>query len=139
MFGNQIDGVYKSNGRSLQSKDCKQLPKYLRTVDKYLTKHKVYNRIKKLMKSRRTNHKEAEAIDKDITRATQYGKQQCELRHKDYWDFDVHILKMKKNFWSYLITSREKHLDTSIICTPAREEGIEMYNTSTPEALNILK
>ena len=46
---------------------------------------------------------------------------------------------MNKNFWSYLIAKRKKHLDTSVICTAAREEGIDMYHTSTPEALNILK
>ena len=58
---------------------------------------------------------------------------------RDYWDFDVHTLKMKKTFWSYLIARRKRHLDTTIICTAAREEGIEMYNTSTPEALKIVK
>ena len=96
LFGNQIDGVYKSNGRSLDSKDCKKLPKYLRAVGKYLTKYKVYNRIEKLMKSKKKrNQKAAEAINEDITRATQYGEQQCEIRNKDYWDFDVHTFKMK--------------------------------------------
>ena len=30
-------------------------------------------------------------------------------------------------------------MDTSVICTAAREEGIDIYNTSTIEALNILK
>ena len=132
--------MYKSNGRSLDSKDCKQLPKYLRAVDEYLIKHNGYNRIKKLMKSKKKrNHKAAEAIDEDITKATQYGEQQCEIQHKDYWDFDVYTLKMKKNFWSYLIARRKKHLDTSIICTATREEGIEMYNTSTPEALKFFE
>ena len=38
LFWNQIDGVYQSKGQSLQSKDCKQLPDYLRAVDKFLTK-----------------------------------------------------------------------------------------------------
>ena len=91
------------------------------------------------MKSKRSHHKEAEAIDAEITEATQYGEQQCEIRHTDYRDFDVHTLKMKKNFWSYLIARRKKHLDTSIICTATREEGIEMYNTSTPEALKFFE
>ena len=64
LFGNQINGVYKSNGRSLDSKDCKQLPKYLRAVDRHLTKNGIYRRITKLMKSeRKRDHKEAEAID----------------------------------------------------------------------------
>ena len=91
------------------------------------------------MKSKRSHHKEAEAIDAAITEATQYGEQQCIKRHKDYWDFDVHTLKMKKKIWSYLITRRKRHLNTNVICTAAREEWIEMYNTPTPEALKIVK
>ena len=87
------------------------------------------------MKSRRPCHAKAEDIDQEITRATQYGEQQCEIRHKDYQDFDVHTLKMKKAFWCYLISGRKRHLDTTGICAEAREEGIKMYNTSTPKAL----
>ena len=121
LFGNQIDGVYQSKGRSLQSKDCKQLPDYLRVVDEFLTRRNIYNRIKKLMKSKRSHHKEVEAICTAITEITQYDEQQCEIRHKDYWDFDVHTLKMKKTFKIYLNARRRNHLDTSIICKAARE------------------
>ena len=46
---------------------------------------------------------------------------------------------MKKAFWCYLIARRKLNLDTSVICVAAREEGIEMYNTPTPEALKIVK
>ena len=51
----------------------------------------------------------------------------------------MHSLKMKKTFWSYSIARRKHHLDTSVICTAAREEKNELYNTSTPEALKIVK
>ena len=133
MFGNQIDGVYQSKGRSLYSKDSKQVPVYLRAVDKYLQKHQIYQRITILMKSkRRSNHKEAEAIDKAITEATEYGEQQCEKRHMDFWDFEVYTLKMTKEFWCYLLKRRKLHLDTTVIYTAAKEEGIDMFNISTP-------
>ena len=131
--------MYQSKGRSLQSKDCKQLPDYLRAVDEFLTQQKVYLQIKKLMKLKGRNHKEVEAIDKGITEATQYGEKQCEIRHKDYWDFNGHTLKMKKVCWCYLIVRRNLHLDTTVVYAAAREEGIEMYNTPTPEALKIVK
>ena len=49
LFGNQIDGVYQSKGRSLYSKDSKQVPVYLRAVDKYLREHRIYQRLAKLM------------------------------------------------------------------------------------------
>ena len=115
LFGNQIDGMYQSKGRSLYSKDSKQVPVYLRAVDRNLTKNNIYQRIAKLMKSKKLNHREAEEIDQEITRATEYGEQQCEKRHKDFWDFDVHTLKMKKAFWCYLLARRKHHLDTIVI------------------------
>ena len=53
MFGNQIAGVYQSKSRSLQSKDSKQVPVYLRAVDKHLPENHIYQRIAKLIKSKR--------------------------------------------------------------------------------------
>ena len=73
LFGNVIDAVYNTKGRSLHSKDSKQTPKYLKAVDKHLEEHKIYQRIIKLMNSKTHNHREAEAIDGEITQATQYG------------------------------------------------------------------
>ena len=74
LFGNKIDEVYQLNGRSLHSKDSKQSLVYLKTVDMYLTEHRIYQCIAKLMKSNRSVTKKAEAIDEEITQATQYGK-----------------------------------------------------------------
>ena len=54
------------------------------------------------------------------------------------WYPDVHTLKMKKVFWCYLIARRKGHLDSTVICVAAGKEGIEMYNTTTPEALKIV-
>ena len=76
MFGNQIGKVYQLEGRSLYNKDSKQLPVYLQAVDKHLRENRVYQQIKKLMKSKKRNHKEAQAIVEAITRATEYGEQQ---------------------------------------------------------------
>ena len=57
----------------------------------------------------------------------------------DFWDFEVHTLKMTKAFWCYLLKRRKVHLDTTVICTAAKEEGIDMFNTSTPEAIKIVQ
>ena len=59
------------------SKDSKQIPKYLKAVDKNLKENNIYERIIKLMKLTTRNHQEAEAIDVEITQVTQYGEQQC--------------------------------------------------------------
>ena len=45
----------------------------------------------------------------------------------------------EKAFWCYLIARRKYHLDTTIICAAAREEGVEMYNTTTLEAFKIVQ
>ena len=90
------------------------------------------------MKLKKRYHKEAEEIDKAITQATQHGEQQYEIRHKEFWDLDVHTLKITKTFCCYLIARRKHHLDTTVICAAAKEEGIDMYNTSTQEAIKII-
>ena len=46
---------------------------------------------------------------------------------------------MKKVFWCYLITRRKHYLDTTVICTAAREEEIHMYNKQTSVATKIMK
>ena len=57
----------------------------------------------------------------------------------DFWDFEVHTLKMKKALWCYLLKRRKLHLDTTVICTAAKAEGIDMFNSSTPEAIKVVK
>ena len=92
------------------------------------------------MKSKKKrNHREAEAIDKDITEATEYGEQQCVKRHMNFWDFEVHTLKMKKALWCYLLKRRKLHLDTTVICTAAKAEGIDMFNSSKLEAIKVVE
>ena len=129
--------MYQSKGRGLHSKDSKQLPGYLRAVNKHLIKNRIYQRIGKLIKSEKDNHKEAEEINEAITQATQYGEQQSGKKNINFWDFDVQTLKMKKAFWCYLIA--RNHFDITVICAATREEGVEMYNTPTPEALKIVQ
>ena len=62
LFGNKINRVYQSKRRSLQSKDYKQLPDYHRAVDEFLKKRKVYQQIRKLIKLKRSNHKQKQSI-----------------------------------------------------------------------------
>ena len=57
----------------------------------------------------------------------------------DSWDFDVHTLKMKKVFWGYLLARRKRYLDTTVICAAAQKEGVDMYNTPTPEAIETIQ
>ena len=57
----------------------------------------------------------------------------------DFWDFEVHTLKMKKALWCYLLKRRKRHLDTTVICTAAHAEGIDMFNSSTPKAIKVIE
>ena len=67
------------------------------------------------------------------------AKHNAKKRHMNFWDFDVHTLKMKKAFWGYLIARKKRHLNMTVICAVARKEGVDMYNTPTPEALKIVQ
>ena len=57
----------------------------------------------------------------------------------DFWDFEVHTLKMKRALWRYLLKRRKRHLDTTVIYTAAKAEGIDMFNSSTPEAIKVVE
>ena len=138
LFGNDIDNIYRQNGRSLHSKDCKQVPSYLKTVHKHLVDNNIYKRITKLMKSDIPNNEEAEKIDREITRGTKAGEKKCETRHNDYWDNDIHTTKMKLAYWSYLIRRRQRHLSTTALCSSAMRDGIDMSNTPTIEVITII-
>ena len=46
---------------------------------------------------------------------------------------------MTKAFWCYLIARRKRHLDTTVICAAAKQEGIDMYITSNTEALKVIQ
>ena len=113
LFGNKIDRVYQTKERNLHSKDIKQTPVYLRAIHKYLVENNIYRRIANLIKSKKRNHSEAKVIDAEITRATQYREQKCKKRHIDFWDFDIHTIKMKSVFWCYLLAKKKRYLDTT--------------------------
>ena len=57
----------------------------------------------------------------------------------DFWDLDVHTIKLKKAFCCYLLARRKWYLDTTVICTAAWKKGIDMYSTSTPEPIKIIQ
>ena len=46
---------------------------------------------------------------------------------------------MKKTLWCYLLKRRKLHLDTTVICTAAKAEGINMFNSSTPDAIKVVE
>ena len=75
LFGNKIDGVYQTQGRILYSKDTKQTSVYLKAVNKHLSENEIYRRINKLVKSKRSNQSEVEAINKAIKYSTRYSEQ----------------------------------------------------------------
>ena len=46
---------------------------------------------------------------------------------------------MAQAFWCYLLARRKRNLYTTVICSAAQTEGIDMYNTSTLEITEIIK
>ena len=57
----------------------------------------------------------------------------------DFWDFDIHTTKMNKTFWCNLLARRKQHMNTTVICAETQKEGIDMYNTPTLEATEIIQ
>ena len=46
---------------------------------------------------------------------------------------------MKKALWCYLLKRRKLYLDTTVICTAAKTVGIDMFNSSTLEAIKVVE
>ena len=57
----------------------------------------------------------------------------------DFWDFDIHTIKMKLGFWCHLRARRKRHLDTTIICKAAQKTGLGMFDTTTEEVRKIIQ
>ena len=93
----------------------------------------------KLMSNDQPNHKEAEAIDRKLTRVGLHGESKCRKRRRDYWDLNIHIIKTKLLLWSQLKRRRKMHLFTHALCTRAKSLGVEMDNTSNEEVEQIIQ
>ena len=57
----------------------------------------------------------------------------------DFWDFDIHTIKMKLEFWYHLWARQKHHLDTTVVCESARKLGIDMFNTTTEGVTKIIQ
>ena len=139
MFGNKMENVYHTNGRGISSKDTKQVTKYLKAVHHHLQHNNIIKRMAKLMSDDQPNHKEAEAIDRELTRAGLHGESKCRKRRRDYWDLNIHVIKTKLSLWSQLKRRRKRHLFTHVLCARARSLGVEMDNTSNEEVEQIIQ
>lgn len=62
----------------------------------------------------------------------------CEKRQMGFWDFNIHMIKVKKAFWCYLIARRKWHLNMNVIYAATWKEETYMYNTLTSEAIKII-
>jgi hypothetical protein len=96
LFGNKKESPYDPEGRMFASKDRKVVVKYLKAVDKHLQANNIYNQVIDLMKNTEPNHKEAEFIDREITRVCEHGSNECKKQPMDYWSsIDLHVLKQE--------------------------------------------
>ena len=57
----------------------------------------------------------------------------------NFWDFEIHTIKMKLEFWCHLKARRKRHLDTIVICKAAQKEGIDIFNTTAVAVIEIIK
>jgi hypothetical protein len=69
--------------------------KYLKAVNKHLQANNIYLHVVNLMKDTEPNHKEAELIDREMTRACEHGSNKYKKQPMDYWSIDLHVLKQE--------------------------------------------
>jgi hypothetical protein len=81
------------------------------------------------------NNEEAEAIDKEITRACQHGSNQCKKRRMDYWSIEKPELKRNLSVWCQFRSRKKgKLLSTALI---ARTEDIGLHLAESMTSVEI--
>ena len=100
LFGNKRENVYHTSGRGINSKDTKQVTKYLKAVHHHLQHNNIIKRMAKLISDNQPNHKEAEAIDRELTKVGLHRESKCRKRRRDYWDLNIHVIITKLSLWS---------------------------------------
>merc|ERR1712078_500744 len=70
------------------------------------------------------NHKLAEQLDQDITRATQHAENQCRRLRRDYWSIPLHTIRRELSIWNSFKCRRKKKLDNTALYKKASEIGI---------------
>jgi hypothetical protein len=126
LFGNENESPYDPEGRTFASKDRKAVTKYLKAVDKHLQANNIYNQVIKLINDTEPNHKEAEAIDKEITRACDHGSNECKKQPMDYWSIDLHVLKQELSVMCQFKYRRKKGLLSTALISRANTMAINI-------------
>jgi exonuclease III len=85
LCGFQPTKLSPSNCRDFQSTNSKQLIPYLRAKDQYLRQHRWYQRIHELLEQSEPDHEAAEALDRDLTRASRHAANACKFSYRSPW------------------------------------------------------
>ena len=80
LFGNYIISPFDPTGRGFSSKDVKAAPIYLRNMYNHLMCQNIPHCVDKLLEHEKSNHKEAEKIDKQITAGCMNDEKKCHRR-----------------------------------------------------------
>ena len=76
-FGTFNQSPFDISARGFSSKDIKIAPKYLMKLYQFLSLRNVIEQSNKLVANSIPNHKEAEQINRDLTRGCQYTENCC--------------------------------------------------------------
>jgi len=110
-------------GRGFVSSDKSATTQYIHAVHHHLSHNNVFNRIKDLMESPRPNGAEAEAIDREITRACMHGESKCKRRCKSYWSVELHQTRRDLSIFCQLRSRRKRKLSCNSLLQRATEIG----------------
>ena len=84
LFGNAKPSVYDVNGRKLNSKDIKNVRKYIEAVHDHLISQNVFARVWRLASSSNPDYVEIEKLDQIMTKAYKIGESKCTRKSSSY-------------------------------------------------------
>ena len=114
------------------SKDVKNTKVYLEHFHQHLLDHNVISRITRLLQSRKSDHREAERIDRCITDAGIVGENACRRRRmRFHWFIDLHKTKREYTMLCTLQSWKRRNLPLQCIIERVKSIFIDITEDVT--------
>ena len=136
LFGNAAPAPFGPKGRAFSSKDKNAVSKFLEEVHLHFQANRVIERVNALMESIEPNPTEAEALDREITRAVLHAENKIRRRRQEYWSIDLHKTRIELSIWCQYRSRKKRNLTCASLTTRAEAFGVEIGRDTSLEIAN---
>jgi hypothetical protein len=113
LFGGSVNNIPPSAFRDVNSKHLKSVTKYIRHKHDILTKTNFFERLITLSESRVPRPRDAEALDRELTRASKAAGKKCQRLRTPKWSLTLAKARTKVNILRRILSMGRTGIDLS--------------------------